>query len=322
MFSRLACVALVDLLLIGSGAALAADPYPSRPVHWVVPFPPGGATDVVARIMAHWLSQRLGQSVIIENKSGAAGNLGIQTVVAAPPDGYTILFVPTSSTINGALYDNLTYNFQRHIVPIAALVSTPGVMEVNPAFPAKTLPEFIAYAKGNPGRINMATPGPGTIVHLAGEMLMAATGIKMIHVPYRGGAPALVDLLAGQVQVLFDVVPGSLPHIQSGKVRALAITSDKRWPALPDVPTISETIPGVVANVWFGVGAPRATPPEIIARLEREILAGLNDPVTVARLAETGAAPTPLDHAAFGALIASETAKWHKVVKDAGLKAN
>jgi tripartite-type tricarboxylate transporter receptor subunit TctC len=271
--------------------------------------------------MAQWLSQRLGQSVVIENKSGAAGNLGIQSVVVSAPDGYTLLFVPTSSTINPALYQNLPYNFQRDIAPIAGLVTTPGVMEVNAAFPAKTLAEFIAYAKANPGRINMATPGTGTIVHLAAEMLMAETGIKMTHVPYRGGAPALVDLMAGQVQVFFDVVPGSLPHIQSGQVRALAVTSSTRWPALPDVPAMAETIPGVEANVWFGVGAPRGTPTEIIARLEREILAGLADPPIRARLADVGAAPLPLGTAAFQAHIAAETAKWAKVVREAGLKA-
>ena len=320
MFRRLACITILNLLLLGS-AAFAADPYPTRSVHWMVPFPPGGATDVVARIMAQWLSQRLGQSLVIENKSGAGGNLGIQAVAASPPDGYTLLFVPTSSTINPALYRNLPYNFQRDIAPIAGLVTTPGLMEVNPAFPAKTLAEFIAYAKANPGRINMATPGTGTIVHLAAEMLMAGTGIRMTHVPYRGGAPALVDLMAGQVQVFFDVVPGSLAHVQSGEVRALAVTSSTRWPALPNVPAMAETIPGIDANVWFGVGAPRGTPAEIVARLEQEILAGLADPAIRARLADVGAAPLPLGAAAFQAHIAAETLKWAKVVREAGLKA-
>ncbi len=320
-FHRLFCTSLVYLLLLGYGAAFAADAYPTRPVHWVVPFPPGGATDVVARIMAQWLSQRLGQSIIIENKSGATGKIGVQAVIASPPDGYTLLFVPSSSTVNPSLYENLPYNFQRDIALIAGLVSTPGIMEVNLSVPAKTLPEFITYAKANPGRINMATPGTGTIVHLTGEMLMAATGIKMTHVPYRGGAPALVDLIAGQVQVLFDVLPGALAHVLAGETRALAVTSSARWPTLPNVATMAETIPGIEASVWFGVGAPRGTPPEIIARLEREIIAGLADPAIKARFADVGAMPMPLGSAAMAALIAADTDKWAKVVKAAGLKA-
>jgi tripartite-type tricarboxylate transporter receptor subunit TctC len=318
---RLVCLSLVQFLLLGYGAASAADPWPTRPVHWVVPFPPGGATDVVARIMAQWLSQRLGQSVIVENKSGAAGNIGIQAVAAAPPDGYTLLFLPSSGTVNATLYENLPYNLQRDIAPVAGLVSTPGVMEVNRTFPAKTLPEFISYAKANPGRINMATPGTGTTVHLSGEMLMALTGIKMTHVPYRGGAPAMVDLIAGQVQVLFDVLPGSLAHIKAGDIRPLAVTSIARWPTLPDVATVAETLPGFEGTTWFGVGAPRGTPPEVIARLEQEVIAGLADPAVKARIVDVGAAPMPLGSAALGTLIAHEIAKWAKVVKAAGLKA-
>jgi tripartite-type tricarboxylate transporter receptor subunit TctC len=317
---RLVCLALLAALF-GCTAASAADPYPTRPVHWVVPFPPGGATDVIARIMAQWLTQRLGQNIIIENKSGAAGNIGTQAVATAPADGYTLLFLPSSATVNATLYENLPYNLQRDIVPVAGLVSTPGVMEVNRLFPAKTFGEFITYAKANPGKINMATPGTGTTVHLSGEMIMAATGIKMTHVPYRGGAPAMVDLIAGQVQVLFDVLPGSLPHIRAGDIRPLAVTSAARWPTLPDVATVAETLPGFQATTWFGVGAPRGTPPEIIARLEQEIIAGLADPAIRARIADLGAEPMPLGSAPLGARIAAEIDKWAKVVKAAGLKA-
>jgi tripartite-type tricarboxylate transporter receptor subunit TctC len=319
MLARLLRIALASLLLFACGTAVAAEPYPSRPIHWIVPYVPGGATDITARIMAQWLTQRLGQSIVIENRSGAAGTIGTAAVAASPPDGYTLLFMPSSATANEALYKTLPYNFRRDIVPVSGLVATPGLMEVNLKVPARSLPEFIAYAKANPG-IPMGSPGTGTMVHLAAEMLMAATGIKMTHVPYRGGAPALVDLIAGQVQVIFDVVPGSLPHVLAGEVRPLAVTSSKRWPALPDVPTIAETIPGFEADVWFGVGVPRGTPADVVARLEREILAGLADPAVKASIAESGAAPMPLGSAAMAALIDAETEKWTKVIRAAGLK--
>jgi tripartite-type tricarboxylate transporter receptor subunit TctC len=318
---RLMTFSLACLLLAGSGSARAADPYPTRPVHWIVPFPPGGATDVVARIMAQWLSDHLGQQVVIENRGGAGGNIATQSVINAAPDGYTLLFVPTSSAINATLYESLPYNFLKDIAPVAGLVRSPNVMEVSLAVPANTVAEFIAYAKANPYQVNMASPGVGTSVHLSGELFMMMTGTRLTHVPYRGGAPALTDLMGGQVQVMFDVLPGSLAHIQAGHVRALAVTTGTRAAALPDVPTIADTVPGYEASTWFGVGAPKGTPPEIIARLNAVINAGLADPTIKARLADVGSDPLPLSPAAFGALVAAETEKWAKVVKASGAKA-
>ena len=309
------------VLLSGAGVARAADPYPTRPVHWIVPFPPGGATDVVARIMAQWLSEHLGQQVVIENRGGAGGNIATQSVINAAPDGYTVLLVPTSSAINATLYESLPFNFLKDIAPVAGLVRSPNVMEVNPSVPAKTVAEFIALAKANPRKLNMASPGVGTAVHLSGELFMVMTGVQLTHVPYRGGAPALVDLMGGQVQVMFDVLPGSLAHIRAGDVRALAVTTGERADALPDVPTIADTVPGYQASTWFGFAAPKGTPPEIIARLNQAINAGLADPAIRARLAEVGSDPMPLSPAAFGALVAAETEKWAKVVKASGAKA-
>jgi tripartite-type tricarboxylate transporter receptor subunit TctC len=318
---RLIALGLAGLLLPGAGAARAADPYPTRPVHWIVPFPPGGATDVVARIMGQWLSDHLGQQVVIENRGGAGGNIAAQSVISAAPDGYTFLLVPTASAINATLYESLPYNFLKDIAPVAGLVRSPNVMEVNLKVPAKTVAEFIAYAKANPRQVNMSSPGIGTSVHLAGELFMLMTGVKLTHVPYRGGAPALTDLMGGQVQVMFDVLPGSLAHIRAGDVRALAVTTSARADALPQLPTVAETVPGYEASTWFGFGAPRGTPPEIIARLNAVINAGLADPTIKARLAEVGSEPMPLSPAGFGALVAAETEKWAKVVKAAGAKA-
>jgi tripartite-type tricarboxylate transporter receptor subunit TctC len=318
---RLIALGLAGLLLSGTGAARAADPYPTRPVHWVVPFPPGGATDVVARIMAQWLSEHLGQQVVIENRGGAGGNIAAQSVINAAPDGYTVLLVPTSSAINATLYESLPFNFLNDIAPVAGLVRSPNVMEVNQAVPARTVAEFIALAKANPRKINMASPGIGTAVHLSGELFQVMTGTKLTHVPYRGGAPALVDLMGGQVQVMFDVLAGSLPHIRSGALRALAVTTSARAAALPEVPTIAETVPGYEASTWFGFAAPKGTPPEIIARLNQVINAGLADPTIRARLAEVGSDPMPMSPAAFGAMLAAETQKWAAVVKASGAKA-
>jgi tripartite-type tricarboxylate transporter receptor subunit TctC len=318
---RLIVLGLAGLLLAGAGAARAADPYPTRPVHWIVPFPPGGATDVVARIMSQWLSDHLGQQVVIENRGGAGGNIATQSVINAAPDGYTILLVPTSSAINATLYESLPYNFLKDIAPVAGLVRSPNVMEVSLSVPARTVAEFIAYAKANPRKINMASPGIGTSVHLSGELFMLMTGVQLTHVPYRGGAPALTDLMGDQVQVTFDVLPGSLAHIQAGQVRALAVTTGTRADSLPDVPTIADTVPGYEASTWFGFGAPKGTPPEIIAKLNQVINAGLADPTIKARLAEVGSAPMSLSPAAFGALVAAETEKWAKVVKASGAKA-
>jgi tripartite-type tricarboxylate transporter receptor subunit TctC len=291
-------------------------------VHWIVPFPAGGATDVVARIMAQWLSEHLGQQVVIENRGGAGGNIATQSVINAAPDGYTVLLVPTSSAINATLYESLPYNFLKDIAPVAGLVRSPNVMEVSLSVPAMTVAEFIAYAKANPRKINMASPGIGTSVHLSGELFMVMTGVQLTHVPYRGSAPALTDLMGGQVQVMFDVLPGSLAHIQAGHVRALAVTTRERADSMPDVPTVADTVPGYEASTWFGFGAPKGTPPEIIAKLNAVINAGLADPTIKARLAEVGSAPMPLSPAAFGALVAAETEKWAKVVKASGAKAD
>jgi tripartite-type tricarboxylate transporter receptor subunit TctC len=318
---RLIALGLAGLLLSGAGAARAADPYPTRPVHWVVPFPPGGATDVVARIMAQWLSEHLGQQVVIENRGGAGGNIATQSVINAAPDGYTVLLVPTSSAINATLYESLPFNFLKDIAPVAGLVRSPNVMEVNLAVPVRTVAEFIALAKANPGKVNMASPGIGTSVHLSGELFQVMTGTKLTHVPYRGGAPALTDLMGGQVQVMFDVLPGSLAHIRAGDLRALAVTTSARAEALPEVPTIADTVAGYEASTWFGFGAPKGTPPEIIAKLNQVINAGLADPTIRARLAEVGSDPMPLSPAAFGAMLAAETQKWAKVVKASGAKA-
>jgi tripartite-type tricarboxylate transporter receptor subunit TctC len=318
---RLIALGLAWLLLSGAGAARAAEPYPTRPVHWVVPFPPGGATDVVARIMAQWLSEHLGQQVVIENRGGAGGNIAAQSVINAAPDGYTVLLVPTSSAINATLYESLPFNFLKDIAPVAGLVRSPNVMEVNQAVPARTVAEFIALAKANPRKINMASPGVGTAVHLSGELFQVMTGTKLTHVPYRGGAPALTDLMGGQVQVMFDVLPGSLAHIRAGELRALAVTTSTRADALPEVPTIAETVPGYEASTWFGFAAPKGTPPEIIAKLNQVINAALADPTIRARLADVGSDPMPLSPAAFGAMLAAETQKWATVVKASGAKA-
>jgi tripartite-type tricarboxylate transporter receptor subunit TctC len=315
--SRLLALAIAVL----SFAPVAiADEYPSRAVHWIVGYPPGGTTDILARIMGQYLSEKLGQPFVIENKSGAGNNIATEFVVRAPADGYTILLVNPANGINTSLYKNLSFNFVTDIAPIAGIIRVPNVMEINPKFPAKTVAEFIAYAKANPGKVNMASSGVGTSVHLSGELFMAMTGIKMAHVPYRGAAPALNDLLAGQVDVIFDNLPSSIGHIKGGSLRALAVTTDKRNEALPDVPTVAETVPGYEASAWFGIGAPKGTPPAVIAKINRAVNEALADPKMIARLAELGGAPmggTPED---FGKVIVSETEKWSKVVEFSGAK--
>ena len=269
--------------------------------------------------MAQWLSERLGQQFVIENKPGAGNNIGTETVVHAPPDGYTLLLVNPANAINATLYPKLSFNFLRDIAPVGGVMRVPNVMEVNPAVPAKTVAEFIAYAKANPGKINWATSGNGTSVHLSGELFKLMTGVEMANIPYKGSAPALTDLIAGTVQVIFDNMPPSLPHIRSGTLRALAVTTATRSEALPDVPTVAETVPGYEASAFYGMGVAKGTPPEIIEKLNKEINAALADPNIKARLADLGGMLIPGSPADFGKLVAAETEKWAKVIKDGGV---
>jgi tripartite-type tricarboxylate transporter receptor subunit TctC len=301
------------------GTAFAAD-YPVKPVKWIVPYPPAGTTDVLARIVAQWLTEKMGQPFVVENKPGAGNNIGTEMVVNAPPDGYTMLLVNPANGINATLYKNMTYNFIRDITPVAGLIRTPNVMEVTLSLPVKTVKEFIDYCKANPGKINMASSGSGTSVHLSGELFKSMTGCNMTHVPYRGAGPALVDLIGGQVHVLFDNLPSSIGHIKGGKLRALAVTSEGREPSLPQVPTVGETVPGYEATAWFGIGMPKGTPRDIVDKVNAEINRALADPKMRERLAELGGKPiggTPED---FGKVIAAETAKWEKVVISSGAK--
>ena len=297
-----------------------AQTYPSRPVRLIVPLAPGGATDIIARLIGQWLSERLGQPFIIENRPGAGTNLGTEAVVRAPPDGYTLLLVSTPNAINATLYDKLNFNFIRDIAPVAGIISHPLVMVMNPSVPAKTVPEFIAYAKANPRKLNMASPGNGTPNHVSGELFKMMAGVDMVHVPYRSGGPALTDLIAGQVHVMFPATVSSVEYIRAGRLRALAVTTATRSELLPDIPTVGEFVPGYEASGWFGVGAPKATPAEIVEKLNKEINAGLADPKIKARLADLGGTLLAGSPADFGKLIADETEKWGKVVKFAGIK--
>jgi tripartite-type tricarboxylate transporter receptor subunit TctC len=315
---RLRVIAAGILLSVLGTATCAADDYPSRPVKWVVGYPAGGTTDILARLIGQWLAEHLGQQFIIENRPGAGNNIGTEAVIHAPPDGYTVLLVNPANGINASLYRNLNFDFIRDIAPVAGLTRVPNVMEVTPTVPAKTVQEFIDYAKANPGKINMASSGNGTSVHLSGEMFKMMTGVNLLHVPYRGAAPALTDLISGQTQVMFDNMPSSIEQIKAGKLRALAVTTATRSPALPDVPTVAETVPGYEASAWFGMGAPKGTPPEVISKLNQAINAALADPTIQARLADLGGivmAGTPAD---FGKVITDETQKWGKVVKAVG----
>lgn len=297
--------------------AAAAD-YPERPIKWVVPYPPAGTTDVLARIMAQPLTQLLGQSVIVENKPGGGNNIGTEFVIKSAPDGYTMLLVNPANGINASLYKNLNYNFIRDIAPVAGIVRTPNVMVIPPSLPIKTVAEFIAYCKANPGKVNMASSGSGTSVHLSGELFKSMTGCNMLHVPYKGAGPALVDLMAGQVQVLFDNLPSSAGHIKSGSLRALAVTSAARDPSLPNVPTIAETVPGYEATAWFGIGMPKGSPRAAIDRVNAEVNRILAEPKMREKLAELGGVPIPGTPEDFGKIIAAETQKWEKVVKASG----
>jgi tripartite-type tricarboxylate transporter receptor subunit TctC len=297
-----------------------AQTYPARPVRILVGFPPGGGADIVARLIGQWLSERLGQPFIIENRPGASSNLAAETVVRAPPDGYALLLVASPNTINATLYDNLNFNLIRDIAPVAGITRDPQVMEVNPSVPVTTVPEFIAYAKANPGRINMASAGNGSGPHVAGELFKMMTGVNMVHVPYRGSAPALTDLLAGQVQVMFDIMTASIGHIRTGRLRALAVTTATRSEVLPDLPTVGDFLPGYEASNIRGIGAPKDTPTEIIDKLNKDINAGLADPKLKARLTDLGDTVLAGSPADFGKLIAEETEKWGKVIRAANIK--
>jgi len=297
-----------------------AQAYPSQPLRWVVGFPPGGGADTVSRIMARWLSERLGQPVVIENKPGASTNISVQAVANAPPDGYTILFIGASAAVNVTLFDNLPFNLLRDIAPVSGLIDFPFVLIVHPSVPARTVAELIAYAKANPGKISMASFGAGSSSHVAGELFKTMAGVNLVHVPYRGSASALTDMISGHVQVMFDVMTSALPHIRSGALRAIAVAGKNRFPGLPDVPVIADTVAGYEANSWCGLGAPRGTPPEIIDRLNREINAGLKNPAIIEQLAKVSTTPIIFTPAEFGAFMASEVEKWGKVIKVAGVR--
>jgi len=317
-FARVFALCLAAATLAAATEAAALD-YPTRPVRWIVGYPAGGTTDIVARIIGAWLSERLGQQFIVENKPGAGNNIATAEVARAAPDGYTMLLVNPANAINTTLYRHLPFNFMKDVAPVAGFMRVPNVMEVNPSVPANTVAEFIAYAKANPGKINWASSGNGTSVHLSGELFKIMTGVELTHVPYRGSAPALTDMISGSVQVMFDNMPSSLPHIQAGKLRALGVTTAQRSEALPNVPTVAETVPGYEASAFFGMGVPHSTPAEVIDKLNKEINAGVADPRIKARLAELGGiiiSGSPQD---FGKVVAEETEKWAKVIKTGGV---
>ena len=321
IFALISSVALVAacIALIPAGNADALD-YPTRQPHIIVGYPPGGSTDICARLFADWLSKRLGQQFIVENRPGAGNNLGTDAVAKAAPDGYTIVLVNPANAINASLYKHLNFVFLRDIDPVAGFIRVPNVMEVHPSVPVKTVAEFIAYVKANPDKVNLASSGNGTSIHLSGELFKMMTGIDMVHVPYRGGAPALTDLLGGQVHVMFDSIASSIEHIRAGKLRALAVTTTARSEALPDIPTVADFVTGYEASAFFGIGAPKSTPAEIVERLNKEINAALADPKMKSRLADFGGTALPGSPADFCKLIADETEKWAKVVKFSGAR--
>jgi tripartite-type tricarboxylate transporter receptor subunit TctC len=322
----IAClIRLTALLCAGasftvSNVVAAADAYPTHAIRWVVPYPPGGTTDILARIMAQRLTERLGQQVVVDNRPGAGNNIGTEAVVRATPDGYTVLLVNPANAINATLYSNLSFNFLRDMAPVAGLVRVPNVMEVTNSLPVKSIPEFITYAKANPGKVILASSGSGTSVHLSGELFKMMAGVDLTHVPYKGAGPVFPDLIGGQVHVMFDNMPSSIEFIKSGKLRALGVTTLKRSPQLPDVPTVGETVKGYEASAWFGMGAPKGTPANAVAKLNREINEALADPKMKARLAELGGDPIAGTPAEFWAIHTAETEKWAKVVKASGAK--
>jgi tripartite-type tricarboxylate transporter receptor subunit TctC len=319
-----------QFLRLAAGAAalpavsriVQAQTYPTRPVRLIVAVAAGGGADIVTRLMGQWLSERLGQQFIVENRPGGGTNIGTEMVVHAAADGYTLLQVNLAHAINATLYDKLNYNFLRDIAPVAGIVGVSNVVEIHPSVPAKTLPEFIAYAKANPGKINMGSAGNGSSSHMAGELFKMMAGVNLVHVPYRGQGPAMTDLLGGQLQVIFATTPGTTEYVRIGKLRALAVTTRARAEALPDVPTVADFVPGYEASQWYGFGAPKNTPPEIIEQLNKAVNAALADPKMKARLADFGGTVMPGSPADFGKLIAEETEKWGKVVKFAGIKAD
>jgi tripartite-type tricarboxylate transporter receptor subunit TctC len=320
--SSLAAPAVVAPAVVAPGVvapATAAEKYPTRPVRLIAPFPAGGAVDITARVIADWMSSDLGQQVYVEDRGGSGGNIGTQAAVTSPPDGYTLVFDAPNQAISASLYKKLPYDFIRDSVPVAGIMRLTNIMVVPPSMPWKTVADFIAYGKANPGKLSFASSGNGTSVHMSGELFKALTGIDMIHVPYRGAAGAYPDLMTAKVHVLFDNLPGSIEFVRSGQLRALAVTVASRWPPLPDIPTIAETVPGYEASVWYGISAPRGTPPEIVDVLNKSITAGLADPKTRAKLAELGGIPMPMTPAEFGRLVSDETEKWAKVVKFANI---
>jgi tripartite-type tricarboxylate transporter receptor subunit TctC len=299
-----------------------AQTYPSRPVRWIVGFAPGGGNDIVARLMGQWLSERTGQAFIIENRPGAGTNIATEVVVHAPPDGYTLLLVGLPNASNASLYERLSFNFIRDITPAAGIARSPQVMVVHPSVPAKTVPEFIAYAKANPGKVNMGSAGTGSVTHLAGELFKMMAGVNLAHVPFRGNGPALAAMLGGQVEVQFPSVASAIEYIRTGKLRGLAVTGATRSQALPDLPTVGEFVPGYEISAWFGVGTPKGTPVEVIDKINADVTAGLADPKLKARFVELAEEPMPMTPTEFGKLIADETEKWGKVIRAANLKAD
>jgi tripartite-type tricarboxylate transporter receptor subunit TctC len=317
---RLLHLAAATAALPATARLARAQTYPARPVHIIAGFAAGGGVDITARLIGQWLSERLGQNFITDNRPGAGGNIGTEVVVNAPPDGYTLLLATVPNAVNATLYEKLNFNFVRDIAPVAGIIRVPQVILVNPSVPAKTVAEFISYAKANPGKVNMASAGNGSAPHMAGELFNVMAGINMVHVPYRGQGPALTDLLGGQVQVLFATTPGTTEYVRTGKLRALAVTTATRAQVLPDVPTVADSLPGYEASQWYGVAAPRQTPAEIVAKLNAEINAALTDPAMKTRFADIGGEALAGSPADFGKLIAAETEKWGKVVRAANIK--
>jgi tripartite-type tricarboxylate transporter receptor subunit TctC len=313
-------LAAATALLPAVSRIAKAQSYPARPVRLIIGYTPGGSADLTARLMGQWLSERLGQPFVVENRPGGGTNIATEAVIRAAPDGYTLLLVAPANAINATLYDKLNFNFLQEIEPIAGFIRFPNVVVVNPSVPVKSIPELIAYAKANPGKLNMASSGNGSTIHMSGELFKMLTGINMVHVPYRGGAPAITDMISGQVQVMFDNIPTCAEHVKSGKLRGLAVTSTTRSEVLPDLPTVADFLPGYEASAWYGLAAPKNTPPEIIETLNKAVNAILGDPTAKRRFAELGAILLPGSAADFGKLLADETEKWGKVVKFAGAK--